>query len=608
MDNDSIVTIQNRAAAYMVHEETLEGRPHLVVPVTILVEGVHQGIGAPPIYYSREFLQRTAPAWNGVPVPVYHPEDMAGNVSFETCNDPSVINRQVVGRLLNAHYTAGKIKGEIWFDADRIQDLAPDVHERILNGDPIEVSTGGYITAIGEGGTWNGEAYDASVQEMRPDHLAVLPNQRGACSVADGCGVRNREAEMNLNVNNPSFEGKEDVPWGPVDKSLGAYIKGYYKHSGASRPDEMPTSAGDLPTAAKRWIASKTLNGKSNATTTSDLISYPVVNPGTNKINRAALIAAKGRATQQGQAAIASKADSLLRSQFEMSNNVLMKIGAMLANQLSLTDKHEKVARALDRMDNVERVHYLEELFDDHVIYRVAQRSVGGDSRFFKADYTINEEDGSVEFGEPVEVRKEVDYVVVNLADCQCNDNTNAGGKKMKKTEKCPIGELIANEGTDWSEDDREELGKIEKPMLERMVKNSAAPVPDPPPAKEGDGDAEPAKPVEKLPELLANASPELRDFVESGMAVNAAHRAKLVERITGVEGNKFTAEVLNGMTTQNLEGIASLIPVANTEGDGGNGGGIYVGAQGSAVPTGEDPDPLPATTMEDIAGVGAGE
>ena len=34
-----------------------------------------------------------------------------------------------------------------------------------------------------------GRNYEAVARNHRPDHMAVLPDQVGACSINDGCGV-----------------------------------------------------------------------------------------------------------------------------------------------------------------------------------------------------------------------------------------------------------------------------------------------------------------------------------------------------------------------------------------------------------------------------------
>ena len=190
---DKPVHVENKTASnYSIRTETLEGREHWVVPVTFLVEGVHCGsFGC--LYYDRELLQNTAHQWNGVPVPVIHPYDTNGD-PLPTCNDPAVINRQNVGRLFNVRSIRNKLKGELWFDVERLKAVDIELYNRVKDGEMIEVSTGLTLHQITQdGGIWNNENYEAQTVAYHADHLAVLPNQRGACSLEDGCGIRNRE-------------------------------------------------------------------------------------------------------------------------------------------------------------------------------------------------------------------------------------------------------------------------------------------------------------------------------------------------------------------------------------------------------------------------------
>jgi hypothetical protein len=52
------------------------------------------------------------------------------------------------------------------------------------------VSIGAYTQEEEEIGNWNGEDYIAVAKAYNPDHLAILPGEVGACSWADGCGIR----------------------------------------------------------------------------------------------------------------------------------------------------------------------------------------------------------------------------------------------------------------------------------------------------------------------------------------------------------------------------------------------------------------------------------
>ena len=53
----------------------------------------------------------------------------------------------------------------------------------------LEVSTGYWHDGRQHAGSFDGEPYKEVQRSLLPDHLAILPNERGACSVEDGCGT-----------------------------------------------------------------------------------------------------------------------------------------------------------------------------------------------------------------------------------------------------------------------------------------------------------------------------------------------------------------------------------------------------------------------------------
>jgi hypothetical protein len=86
---------------------------------------------------------------------------------------------------------------ECWIDEARANKIDNRVIEAIQNGDVMEVSTGLNADYQMEEGVWNDERYVATAINYRPDHLAILPDQRGACSIEDGAGLlRNRAGDF----------------------------------------------------------------------------------------------------------------------------------------------------------------------------------------------------------------------------------------------------------------------------------------------------------------------------------------------------------------------------------------------------------------------------
>lgn len=173
-------------------EELLEGRPHLVVPVVALVVGVHAGSGG-PVFYSAEQLAAFAVAWNGEPVTLRHPRI---DNQYVSANSPEALERFGIGRVFGTSFSDNKLRAELWIDIAKAEALIPTVLDSLRAGNMMEVSTGLFSDCDNIPGIWNGEQYTGSVMNIRPDHIALLPDETGACSIADGCGVRANENKV----------------------------------------------------------------------------------------------------------------------------------------------------------------------------------------------------------------------------------------------------------------------------------------------------------------------------------------------------------------------------------------------------------------------------
>lgn len=166
----------------------LDGREHVIVPATIIVAGVLNGELVPP-----EALADFADGWNGRPIPIRHPTDEAGN--YIIANEPSVIEASVVGQFFNASFDGERIAGEMWLDMAKAQRLGAEAMgllRRLEAGEVVELSTGYYAHVEPCAGTYKGKPYTGIQADLVPDHIALLPDEVGACSVADGCGAGRR--------------------------------------------------------------------------------------------------------------------------------------------------------------------------------------------------------------------------------------------------------------------------------------------------------------------------------------------------------------------------------------------------------------------------------
>lgn len=170
--------------------ETLEGRSHTVVPMIMLLEGVHTGSNGALLYPGEE-LSKTPESWNHKPVVVYHPE--ANGEGISACN-PVIINNRKIGLILNSRYDKGQLKAEAWIEPSRADAVDPRIMTAITSNQMMELSTGVYVDYDKTPGQWKNESYTTIARNYRPDHLALLPDRIGACSISDGAGFLRNEA------------------------------------------------------------------------------------------------------------------------------------------------------------------------------------------------------------------------------------------------------------------------------------------------------------------------------------------------------------------------------------------------------------------------------
>ena len=192
--------VLNYEVKITVHNE----KPHLVVPVVMMVEGVHNGSqGA--LFHSIDELGKFPESWNGIPVVIYHPESEGMAVS---ANSPEIIDKMTVGRVYNTQVDGKRLKAEVWLDEDKLNTVSEKTLNDVNDTKEVEVSLGMFTENEMIAGDYNGEKYVGIAHNHRPDHLAILPDQIGACSCADGCGLG---ANQNITGDVEVFAGTSET-------------------------------------------------------------------------------------------------------------------------------------------------------------------------------------------------------------------------------------------------------------------------------------------------------------------------------------------------------------------------------------------------------------
>ena len=168
---------------------THDGRSHMVVPVVMARADVVMNGGVMPV---EAMLAET---WNGIPVTVHHPVDGEGFISANA--SPDLLAKWHVGRIYNARVEGVQLKGEAWLDTAKTERVAPGLLAQLKGGQAIDVSVGFYSRDEENPGQMGDKPYQFVNRDVVPNHLALLPGDIGACSWADGCGVRsNRRLDM----------------------------------------------------------------------------------------------------------------------------------------------------------------------------------------------------------------------------------------------------------------------------------------------------------------------------------------------------------------------------------------------------------------------------
>lgn len=202
--------ITNTEASY--REEDLEGRPHLVVNIGMLQEAVVKGSGG-ALFYPRKENKRSVKRWNHQPIVVYHPRKKGTN-KLLSARKPRVLNARKIGVVLNTRHD-DKLWAEGWFDKERTKEIDPRIYEAILAKQKMEVSTGLDAVVTKKAGVFNGEKYVGVVSDYEPDHLAVLPDKKGAYPVEKGGGTfANEEKAERLHNAKWPVRRLDDLPLG----------------------------------------------------------------------------------------------------------------------------------------------------------------------------------------------------------------------------------------------------------------------------------------------------------------------------------------------------------------------------------------------------------
>jgi hypothetical protein len=445
----NIVVQSVAATGYQIRTENHQGKAHIVVPVVMMVEGVHNGSRG-PLFHSAQELGKVVGAWNGIPITIQHPQQ---GDSFISANSPDQIER-CVGRVYNVHMDGNKLKGEAWIDVNKITAVSTLALGYIRQQRPLDVSVGVFTEETDEEGDWNGEHYTATAYGHRPDHLALLPGEQGACSWADGCGIR---------VNSSQTTKTEK--------------------------DEMKKE--------EKFKVLKDLQKEGFALTP-------------------------------------------------------------MANEAGFREVMQNVREKLDGMDNSNKMYFLEEMYDNRVIYRVSDLNTDS-SILYQTEYSVN--DGKVEFtGDAKEVRKEVSYQTMSSGSFRRTKfNINKNDQPMNKK----VEALIANTECKFTNCDREWLEGLSDAKLDDLVQKHEKQ--EPPKAPELDVNTAISFLKENAPkqeDVLALLSKEAQEAHTLGLKLYQEKKTAMISAVTS-NSDAWTEDELKAMDFNLLDKISKSVQPA---------------------------------------------
>ena len=196
-----------------IRHETLHDRPHIVIPVIALVEGVCHASNIPfPEFMPAGAMLETLESWNGRPIVVDHPSKEGFLIS---ANSPDVHDQEVIGNIFNA---APKKRGtklfmEAWIDLEKVKKLGgkfSSAIQRLEAGEEVEVSTGFSARSFFLESSFEGKDYERVISHIEPDHLALLSKgSKGAFSWESGAGAPRLNSKRIEGDNKDEEEKKE---------------------------------------------------------------------------------------------------------------------------------------------------------------------------------------------------------------------------------------------------------------------------------------------------------------------------------------------------------------------------------------------------------------
>ena len=261
----NVLSVINSASN--ISSETINGRDHIIVRgITPVVDDIVMNrklYPAAEISKGYKTLERN-------PMPLGHPKIDGKHIS---ARDVQAVNQFHVGAWLqNVKHSGGKVTGDMYVDRryaegsehgkrliNRLDEMAAG-----KNTDPVHISTGLMYSGIAANGESRGKKYNEIATNMDFDHVAVLLDEPGAGTPADGVGifVNSDGTEQEIEVVNLAESQLPDEPT-PEAHTFFQQLKAFFS-ANSKQPNEEADPMKELITNALKAKGIET-EGKSDA-------------------------------------------------------------------------------------------------------------------------------------------------------------------------------------------------------------------------------------------------------------------------------------------------------------------------------------------------------
>ncbi|HBW1383861.1 TPA: DUF2213 domain-containing protein [Klebsiella pneumoniae] len=186
----NVLTVVNSASN--ITTETIDGKPHIVVRgITPVVDDI---VMNRKLYPAAE-IEKAYNTLERNPMPLGHPKVDGKHVS---ARDVRAVNEYHVGAWLqNVSHEGGKVTGDMYVNRQYAE--SSEKGKRLINrldamiagtnSEPIHISTGLLYSGIAANGESKGKKYNEIATNMMFDHVAVLLDEPGAGTPAEGVGI-----------------------------------------------------------------------------------------------------------------------------------------------------------------------------------------------------------------------------------------------------------------------------------------------------------------------------------------------------------------------------------------------------------------------------------